>query len=141
MDTDVLSVGRVDFREGGTLDGPLLNQTLFRLRTAETEIAELKSGSTSATLQFVDFVSESETPISLAISGVLVINTGTTSVDSEDFASAVTGTTYRFGNNSLVNVTINSITTPTTTTLLTLVPGEYSRLIKLSSGWLPLFGI
>jgi hypothetical protein len=133
MDSEVVLTGRVDFRGGGTLDGALLTQTLFRLRTAEAEIADLKS--IVSPLVFINYTPGMS--VSLAITGVLVIQPGVTSIVSADFTSAPAGIIYRFGNETSGDVTIGTAAT----TLLTLVPGEYSRLVRLESGWLPLFAI
>ena len=133
MDGEVVLTGRVDFRGGGTLDGALLAQTLFRLRTAEGEIAELKA--IVSPLVFINYTAGMS--VSLAITGVLVFQPGTTAIVSVDFNSAPAGTIYRFGNATTEDVTVGTSSGP----LLTLVPGEYSRLVKLTSGWLPLFAI
>ena len=135
--SEVLLTGRIDFQGGGTLDGPLLLKTLVRLRAAESEIAVLQ-GSISpvvSTIQFIDYVPGMS--VSLAISAVLVVQPGVTSIESSDFSAAPTGTTYRFGNETTEDVSIKL----GLTTLLTLVPGEYARLVRLSSGWLPLASI
>jgi hypothetical protein len=75
--------------------------------------------------------------VGLAITGVLVVQPGVSSIESQDFSAAPTGTIYRFGNETDSDVSIKL----GLLSLLTLVPGEYARLVRLSSGWLPLSGI
>lgn len=121
-------------------------QTLFRLRSVESEIASLKNSSTpsSTNLQFVDYVDVTTTPISTALTSILVFGTLTNPTISSDFSAAINGTVYRFGNKSAVNVTIQNTVGPNpqmSQTLIVLVPGEYARLIKTSSGWIQMFGI
>ena len=138
MDTsEVLFTGRVDFQGGGTLDGPLLTKTLFRLRVAEGEIADLRGSITpvSSSLVFINYVPGMS--VGLAITGVLVVQPGVSSIESQDFSAAPTGTIYRFGNETDSDVSIKL----GLLSLLILVPGEYARLVRLSSGWLPLSGI
>ena len=122
---EVVNAKRIDFADGGTLDGSLLQQILRRLRNAEQK-----------ELNYVDFVSLSSTPISMGLDNCLVFPSSVT-LSAPEFSTAIVGTVYHFGNRSQGDVHLND---GAGTTILSIVPGEFVKLVRLSSGWIGGFG-
>lgn len=132
IEEEVLTIKRIDFRDGGTFDGSMLAQTLLRIRNTENVISSVQASVTP--LEFVDY--ENGTPLSAAISSVLLFNAAVT-VSWAGLSTSDTGTIYRFGNLSGGEVIISDGTSE----ILKMVPGEFVRLIRLNAGrWIRTFG-
>lgn len=125
-----LKVARVEFKDGASLDGPLLTQTFTRLRNVETAL----SNSPRNNYRFIDYVSGT-TLVSVALTDVLIFSSAIT-LTSSDFLTSPVGTIYRFGNVSNGEVKISN----TQTVLLTIVPGEFVKFIRLTNSWYGTFG-
>jgi hypothetical protein len=129
MPRDYLQVKGIEFRDGGIIDGPLFTQLLARLRNVESK----ESSSSPSTLQFVDYAAGlnlEEARTSVVVFGAAI------SVASAGFASAQTGSVYRFGNTSSGEIILSD----GNATIMKLVPGEFIKLIRLESGWFGTFG-
>ena len=121
---DVIEAQRVDFKDGGTLDGPLLSQILYRIKAVENK----------TNLEYE--VYKDGTPLNVGLVKVLVFATGLT-VQSTEFVSAPIHTMYRFGNTSKRDVHIGD----GSKIILSIVPGEFVKLVKLPTGaWFGTFG-
>ena len=57
-------VNRIDFKEGGSIDGALLSQILARIRNLEFK--------NSGIVKIVEFVNSEETPLISGVSNILV---------------------------------------------------------------------
>ena len=132
INSDFNEVKRINFQDGATIDGPMITQILARLRNAETLIANTIAPPPSQ-ITFIPY--SNTTPISLALNDVLVFNSAQT-VTSTDFLSPQNGTIYRFGNVSPGNVIIHD----STQIILTIVAGEFVKLIRFDNNWIRTFG-
>jgi hypothetical protein len=129
--TESLKVTRVEFKDGASLDGPLLTQTFTRLRNVESAV----SNSPRNKYTFITYVDNSTTPMSTALNDVLVFTSPVT-LSSSDLLTSPVNTIYRFGNLSNGQVKISN----SNSVVLTIVPGEFVKLIKLPSQWFGTFG-
>jgi len=134
MHGDTIEVKRIDFENGGTLDGPLLAQLLRRLRVAEQRLATVQQPPPAAgDLQTVEYTTG--TAFSLGLTNILVFRTGTT-IQAPELLTAPVNTVYHLWNQSNAEVAIGN----GTTILLRIVPGEAVKFFRLSTGWSGTFG-
>jgi len=118
---------RIDFKNGGSLDGPLLLQTLYRLRNTELAITALQTKNT-----FIDYVPS--IPMSAALSATLLF-LEPREITDEQLQTAEINSIYNFGNTSNGFVTISD----GNAVILTIVPGEFVSLIRRPTRWIGTF--
>ena len=120
-----LVVERIEFIDGGTLDGPFLSQILRKLNdaTIQTEIKR----------KIIYFSNISLTPVSIARSCTLCFENPVSvqAIAGEFNDSVPAGTTYYFGNLSNNIVRIYKNIQGVSTLMLSIVPGEFVDYVKL----------
>jgi hypothetical protein len=125
-------VNRIDFKEGGSIDGGLLSQILARIRNLEFK--------NSGIGRIEEFVDSTATPLVSAVSNILVF-TQSTSTTKKYFNSDIpTETFFKFGNTSTLNVDIYPNNTVGSSILASIVPGEFVKIILHDGVWIKTFG-
>lgn len=124
---------RIDF-DRNTLDGTLLSQILLRLRNVEASVDLGGGGGIQRT--FVAY--DPSIPLESAVDGVTIVFTGlTTSVSSAAFQSAPNGSIFNYANVTESEVTISDGFAE----VMTLVPGEFTSIIRFGGEWYGSLGI
>lgn len=129
-------VNRIDFREGGSLDGALLSQILSRIRNLEIK--------NSGLVKISEFVNSVETPLNLAIPNILVFTSASESEKKFFNQDVPNETILKFGNTTNLNVDIYPDDEPLSEKIITVVPGEFVKIIKHENNsiitWIKTFG-
>ena len=125
-------VNRIDFKEGGSIDGALLSQILARIRNLEFK--------NSGIVKIVEFVNSVDTPLNSSVSNILVFTAVSVS-ERKYFSSEIPlETFFKFGNTSTLNVDIYPDDNPSSAIILSLVPGEFVKVILHEGTWIKTFG-
>jgi hypothetical protein len=129
-------VGRIDFANGGSLDGELLSELLLRLRRLESRTSPpIPPGNVS--YEFIDYDATTANWIDNQLQtypAVIIVFSFTTdtTIESTYLGSGLPDQTYfRFSNHGTANIML----TDGTNEIVTVVPGENIKIMKVSSGW------
>ena len=125
-------VNRIDFKEGGSLDGGLLSQILARIRNLEYK--------NSGIGRIEEFVNSTDTPLISAVSNILIFNQSTTAVKKYFNSDIPSETFFKFGNTSNVNVNIYPDDEIGSPIIASIVPGEFVKIILHDGTWIKTFG-
>lgn len=146
-----IKTDRIEFHNGGVLDGAILASAFSRIRFTETNVSNLlthgvNSGTgSSQDYVFHNFDSATNTDLSNAVGmGVILFETQTDAYYPESsFLSFPNGTIFRFVNSSNLDVNIGYVKNTNTFTIVTIVSGEALRILKPrnSNSFISLMGI
>lgn len=130
-------IDRIDFTGQSTLDGALLAQALLRLRNVETAVATGGgSGSTQVARVFVMYPDTSALQTGATV--LTFLATSVMRVTFEALQSAPLGSIFHFANFGTSDVHVQQ---DTSVTVLSIVPGETTSLVKLQDGWFGTLGL
>jgi hypothetical protein len=139
MQRDVISTNRVDFQGDSTLDGSLLLQILRRLRNVEEQSGGGSGGGGTSSDARIIVPYTVGIPLESAVNNILVTfsSNDEITVGSSAFVNSAVGSFYNFGNLGTKDVHI----TNGTTIILSIVPGEFTSLVKMTNGWYGTLGL
>lgn len=115
------------------IDQTLLAQILLRLRNLEDRLGG--GGGGGFVRQFVQY--GPTVPLESAVEGVTIVFAAPASPSSPIFSTAPNGTIFNFANVTTSEIPISD----GTSNVMTLVPGEFTSLVKLNGAWYGTLGI